>query len=166
MPPKRLGLVQEKRMGVWPLPGGVDKYADTVYKCLDFIATTAPTYEELMKWFVDTYPGVKGGRSTEGYVYNIKDVLFLAQESETKRFELTKEGMECRRTKDPELLFRILDTRDAGISEILEILRTGPLGITDINNQLRSRLRKNWATDNQTFFRVNWLMSLGKLKRQ
>ncbi len=152
-------------MGIWPLPGGVDKYAETLEKCLSYVSNEAPRFDDLMKWFVGTFPGVKGGRSTEGYVYTVTDLLALAEESADERIRLTKEGLEYVRTRDRDYLFKILDSRVAGISEILEFLRSGPLQLSELNLQLKSRLKKDWATDNQTFFRVAWLMSLGKVKR-
>ena len=158
-------MKEEKRMGVWPLPGGVDKYAETLEKCLAYVLNEEPKFEDLMKWFVTNFPGVKGGRSTQGYVYTVTDVLSLAEEGSGQRIHLTREGSEYVKTKDRDYLFRILDSRVAGISDILDILKSGPLGLSDLHGQLKSRLKKDWATENQTFFRVAWLMSLGKVKR-
>ncbi len=143
----------------------MDKYAETLLRCLEYISNASPTQDELKRWFLETFPQLKGGASVDQYIYSVTEQLSVAEEDQDGRLRPSKEGKQYLTSRDPDVMYGVLDSKIAGISDIVEILRNGPLTLSELHLKLRTLLNKDWESSNQTFFRVNWLISLGKVER-
>lgn len=79
----------EKRAGIWPLPGGVRSYMDTLQALLGHIDEAAPTRDELYARLADQW-GATGLASCKAHV-NLLRYLGLVDEAEAG-FSLTERG--------------------------------------------------------------------------
>lgn len=147
-----------KLRGLRFLPGGTDKYVDTLMKCLEFVKDESPDKERLRQWFYEGFPRVKGERAVDGYIRVAKDQFGLIKQ-EGGRFVLTENGKEFLETRNPRLLFQILGERIDGVHDILQLLSVKPCSLLEVDSALRTRF--GWKTHFQTFYRLGWLQSLG-----
>jgi len=150
-------------MGLWPLPGGKDKYIETALACLSFVNENNPTYDEFRKWFVDKYH-LSGGKSTDGYIYVITSQIPLIEERDG-RLTLTNHGKQYLQTRNARVFYELLDKEIAGIEDILSMLYAEPASTSKIHRNLVSKLNPRWKTTAPTLWRVNWLLSLGLVRK-
>lgn len=153
----------EKRLGIWPLPGGVREFKSTLDALLGRIVDEplddASFAALLGKEYEVTGPtAIKGYRaflSNAGLASYVGGVLTLAPE-----------GRDYLLRRDPVHLFSILNERFAGLLEMLVIAETqGRISLVRAHDLLVALLGTSWTTRNQTSFRRNWLLSLGALDR-
>jgi len=158
--------LSQKVLSLWPLPGGVDSYFNTLLVCLEFVGKNNPDRSALRKWFVNTYR-LTGKKTVDGYIYVVEAILHLIRE-ENGGFSLTNDGKDVLETKSKSKMFDILNLRVAGISELLALLRDKPHLEDELHESLQSRLASQgarWKTKAQTVFRIHWLKNLGMISK-
>lgn len=142
------------------LPGGNGAYIDTLRKCLGFVKQGVPAKEDLISWFQDNY----GSQSPQVNLSYLRIVTNLQLVHESRdRFLLTELGERFLSTGDNNIVFRQLDQRYTGISDIPKILSEGSLTFDKLCFGLRKRIGAEWKTYKQCGIRLSWLLSLGYL---
>lgn len=154
-----------KRRGLWPLPGGINSYVETLFKILDALRVTPMTKSELSRWLMKTFDQVKSEKTAAGYV-NVPRTIGMTALIDGK-FVLSEAGKGVQSTRDTELLYTVLAANVLGIQEIMELLRNDPEPQTeaDVLAFLKENLGVEWTTFAQINFRLLWLMNLGKVTR-
>ncbi len=154
-----------KRRGLWPLPGGINAYVETLYQILDALHATPMTKSELSRWIMETFPQVKSEKTAAGYV-NVPRTIGTTT-LEDGKYVLTDNGQKVQSTRSSEFLYTVLAANVLGIEEIMELLRNAPAAQTeaDVMAFLKENLGVEWSTFAQVNFRLLWLMNLGKITR-
>ena len=155
-----------KRRGLWPLPGGIDAYVDTLFQILDALYSAPMTKLELVRWIMTTFPQVKSEKTASGYV-NVPRAIGTTTIVDGK-FILTEEGKRVQQSKDKEVLYQVFARNIMGIEEIMEFLKTDvvPQTEADVMAFLKENLGVEWTTFAQVNFRLLWLVNLGKVRRE
>ncbi|WP_437599085.1 AAA family ATPase [Sorangium sp. So ce590] len=153
-----------RRDGIWPLPGGVRHYKQTLDTLLSELRDRRLPEAEFFALLRDRYEAT-GEAARRGYI-NLLLYLGVVRLSDD-RLELTPEGESYLEDPQPRALFERLHATYTGFLEILIIAKTlGRMDTTSARNLLTALLDKDWRTDNQVSFRRNWLLSLGATERQ
>jgi hypothetical protein len=153
-------MAVEKYQGFWPLPGGIERFVDTLQKALIFIKENRPSEEELSQWFVKNYPTVSGSGSTRGYIRVTLRHSGLVDHDKKSHF-LTKAGEEYLAKPDNIQLFKILDENVLGFRDTLEIIADREPEMRQLAEALSKRLNLGWQSAAQPYWRLNWLRSMG-----
>jgi hypothetical protein len=151
----------KKRRGLRFLPGGADKYVDSLTRCLEFVKSEGPDEAGMKHWFFKSFPQTRGEKAVMGYVNMIANQLGLIK-TEHGRFVLSSDGEKFLSTRDNVFLFQVLDQRVNGVSEVLRLIET-PKSFSEIDSALRARF--GWKTRAQAYYRVSWLQSMGYIAR-
>lgn len=154
-----------KNRGIWPLPGGIYSYVDTLFAALDAVATNSFKLRDLARWFMRTFEQVKSEKTAMGYA-NVPRSIGLTK-TENGKVVLTPDGWAVQKSKDKQLLFDVFSKNILGVDEIMEFLRTSdePQTEADVLSFLKENLAIGWTTFAQVNFRLLWLVNLGKLRR-
>ncbi len=59
---------ERKYQGIWPLPGGIDAYAQSAKTMLRFIAENEPDSKSFKDWMMEAFPSVRSERTIGGYM--------------------------------------------------------------------------------------------------
>ncbi|WP_437854487.1 AAA family ATPase [Sorangium sp. So ce363] len=162
--PARRPSADARRDGVWPLPGGVRHYKQTLDTLLSELRDRRLPEAEFFALLRDRYE-VTGDTARQGYV-NLLLYLGLVRLSDD-RLELTPGGESYLENPRPQALFERLHETYTGFLEVLVIANAlGRMDTTNARNLLTELLEKDWRTSNQVSFRRNWLLSLGATERQ
>lgn len=145
-----------KRLGI--LPGGADRYVDTLRKCLEFVREKNPSKEELSKWFKKAFRS-KSGRAPRDYMYTIKSLQLIVEVN--NRVLLTDISKEFLETYESKLVYQQLDTNYLGIHDLLQLLYKEPQKLDEISLFLNDKIGTTWQEGKQWEIRLNWLRSLG-----
>ena len=154
-----------KRRGLWPLPGGIDAYVNTLFMALNKIGDSSIHRPELVKWFMKEFPKVKSEKTANGYVNVLRSIGMT--KSMDGKFKLTTDGKHVFETKDCDVLYLVIAKNILGIEEIVEFLKTAeePQSEANVMNFLKENLGVEWTTFAQVNFRLLWLVNLGKVRR-
>jgi len=147
----------KKRRGLRFLPGGADKYVDSLIKCLEFVKGETPDEAVLKRWFFEHFPQTHGEKAVKGYINMITDQLGLIKVEHGKHV-LTNDGEKFLSSRDNRFLFQVLNQRVNGLSELLGLVESPKL-FSEINAVLKARF--GWKTGAQTYYRLGWLQSMG-----
>jgi predicted type IV restriction endonuclease len=157
-------LSSEKFKGIWPLPGGVTKYIDTLTRILKKIQETNPTFEELLKWFMLEYK-LSGEKTPRSYLDYIKRFRFFKRNGE--RLSLTEEALKFLESGNYNIVYEVLNNAVLGLDDILSWLSEEPLSEDEIHERLVKKYNLiSWKKTAQTYFRLGWLMSLRYVERK
>lgn len=143
------------RLGI--LPGGFKQYVTTLQKCLEYIQQNNLTQEQLVQWFLRTFPS--SGSIARDSVFTIRH-LQLIMESASK-FYLSEVAKSFLETRDKRTLYQQLDTNFIGIHDIITLLYKQPLALDEICSYLRVTCEKKWQKATQCRIRIYWLRGLG-----
>jgi hypothetical protein len=156
----------EKNSALWPLPGGIFSYVESLFAALDAVATNNFTKRDFVRWFMKTFEQVKSEKTANGYA-NVPRSIGLIR-LENSRVRLTPDGASVQRSRDRSVLFEIFAKNILGIEEIIEFLKNadGPQTEADVFNLLKENLGVEWTTFAQVNFRLLWLVNLGKVTRK
>lgn len=157
-------LKSGKHKGLWPLPGGTTSYIKTLYRIINKIKVSDPTFEELLSWFKREYnlTGEKTPRSM--FQYLIRFGFFTELDN---KIILSKDSEEFLRTKENSIVYNMLNNSVLGIEDSLILLyKYKELYLTKINKWFVEKYNVNWTTNAQVSFRINWLRSLGYVERK
>lgn len=149
-----------KKLGVWPLPGGVTAYFTTALAWLAFIREQSPS-DAAMRAFMRERYEVTGSTSAKGYLDVLRNLGWATLTSSGWR--LTPRGEEILRTRSTELAWSDLTEKFAGFEETLAILQRGPTTMSALREELNRTLNTTWEKNGQPTFRANWLRSLGRI---
>lgn len=148
---------------IWPLPGGSQKYADTLFRLLGMIVQENPTQEDVAEWFVREFPNVKSKRTTRGYLQVLRGMGLVRYEGEA--ILVTSAGAELAASESLDDLRRVLEMRILGMTEIEELLQKGPAAVGEIHRFLLDHLGLSWRTTAQTEWRLAWLECVGVVEK-
>jgi len=59
---------ENKSRSIWPLPGGIYSYVETLNQLLDRIVDKRSNRDELVNWFVDSFDNVSSKKTANGYL--------------------------------------------------------------------------------------------------
>lgn len=149
-------LNKRRRLGI--LPGGYNKYVDSLRRCLDFVKQNNPTRKQLMGWFSKTFNS-KSEKIIDDYIRTIKS-LHLIKES-NGRFLLSRLGKKFLDTGENSILYQQLEANYVGIYDIIKLLYKEPLTIKEICSSLGEEIEAGWQEPTQYTMRINWLRGLG-----
>lgn len=154
-----------KNRGLWPLPGGVMAYVETLFSLLDAIADGVTKPKALIKWFITNYENVASEKTAYGYI-GVPRVIGLTQ-LKKGQYELTETGKKVRETHNREILYEAMCDNVFGVEEIVAFLKTlkAPQKKDSIKAFLQDNLNVQWSTYAQVDFRLQWLVNLGKIKK-
>lgn len=147
-----------KRSTLGYLPGGKEKYVDSLRKCMEYIKQEHPTQQQLVKWFHDTY-GSQSKNINASYVRTVKS-LKLTEESRGI-FSVNQLGEEFLAKGTSNIGYQQLDQNYIGISDILKILLKDSMALDGVCSLLKKKTGAKWKTAAQCEVRIYWLQSLG-----
>jgi hypothetical protein len=150
-------------LSLWPLPGGRGNFVQALTAMLAFVSENEPTLDEFFDWMMTAFPTVKSRKTAMGYLDVPRSAGLV--EPKVDRLTVTADGAAYLVSQDPEELFRIMAARIAGLEETLARLRRGPCTLPELTTFLNDLLGTEWQTDAQPRWRVMWLESFGKAKR-
>lgn len=159
-------LILEKRMSIWPLPGGIDHYYDSLLDVLNALKDNALSKDAMAKWFKDRYDSVNSEKTIASYMSSIFQNLGLVQFAE-KKYKLTLSAVSFLENPSKDAAFEILNERIFGIEETLSFVENSENPVTDseIRSYLIDNFNVDWSTNAQASFRLLWLWNLGKIQR-
>ncbi|HQQ96768.1 MAG TPA: restriction endonuclease [Cyclobacteriaceae bacterium] len=154
----------EKSRSIWPLPGGIDKYVDTLDKLLEVIKQGTTDKEGLINWVIKNYENVKSEKTTWGYI-NVPKNMGLISFKDGK-CNLTEEGEQYLGTKDLNFLYETISKNILAFDDIYQYLKTvkEPQNEEQILDYLKDNFDIEWSTFAQVNFRLLWLENLKKIK--
>jgi hypothetical protein len=142
---------------LWPLPGGFDKYLDTLNRVLDWVHTNPhASSSEIKSWFRTAY-NLANIETANSYLRSTIGSMGLINMTPTK-ITLTPAGMHYLQNKDKEFLLGRLLTMCLAVWEVLDaVRRIGPANPHDVHKELKHQFNK-WESDNPFVWRLNWLL--------
>lgn len=160
--------VQEtrKQNSIWPLPGGVDSYVETLNKLLEEIQSSPREKKQLVKWFITNFENVTSENSAASYV-NVAKLMGLVYIKNTK-FYLSEIGSRYFETRDKETLYQTIIDNIIAVEEIYEFLKSSdkPQSEKAIHEYITDSLNLNWQSYAQISYRLLWLLNLDKIKKE
>lgn len=161
----RKSITSDKNRSIWPLPGGIDSYIDTLDKFLQAIIDGFNTKPKLVEWYMNNFENVQSEKTAASYVFVPKSMGLI--DVVDGKYILTDDGMRYFKSKDLELLYKIISKNIFAFDEIIEYLKTSkePQTPSDILNYLKENFDIGWTTYAQTNFRLLWLINLQKVEK-
>ena len=159
-------VVSEKNLSIWPLPGGTDKYIDTLNKFLEAVNKGTNTKHSLVEWYKKTFESVKSDKTAEGYIFVPKSMgLIVIQNG---KYFLSEDGKVYLESKNLDILYKTISKNLFAFDEIVEYLKTikVPKTESEILNYLKENFNIEWTSYAQTNFRLTWLINLNKIKKE
>ena len=162
--------MSEKYASDLPLPGGVEQYFDTLVTLLRRANDQPMNHEQLTETITEVCPNASKSTAIGMYISLISRMGLWSLKDDV--FKLTSEGHVVleKTDNDPTAARRlILESKIqsvAGYDSVFRSLEQGPVSFDVIDSQLKSQLKANWKSKNQTMFRLNWLRSLGYVIRE
>lgn len=156
----------EKKKAIWPLPGGIDHYYESLLEILKALKEKSMSKETLIKWFKTRFENVNSDKTIMSYMSNIFANLGLVQFA-GKSYKLTALAEELLVKPSKEKVFDIIKERIFGIEEAMSLFETSaePVSDKDLCDYLVENYNVNWTTNAQASFRLLWLWNLDKVKR-
>lgn len=155
----------EKSRSIWPLPGGIESYVETLNEFLNQVSNGNNTKKGLIKWYLDNFTNVTSEGTTQGYI-NVPKYMGLTH-FEKGIYSLTSEGKKYFTSKSKEQLYEIIAKNILAFDDIYEYLKTSstPLKEEEILNYLKDNFDIQWTTFAQVNFRLLWLINLDKITK-
>lgn len=156
---------QIKSRSLWPLPGGLNSFVDTLNEFLESISDGKKTKKDIIKWCLNKYENVNSEATAQGYLNVPKNMGLIA--FEVGKYSLTEDGAAYYSTKDKEMLYEIITKNILAFGDIYEYLKTvsAPLSEDDILTYLKENFDIEWTTFAQVNFRLLWLINLNKISK-
>ncbi len=154
-----LGDAPRKALGIWPLPGGVRQYKQTLDALLEWFSQEPRSDEDFRSLMLERFEA-PGKQSVPAYLTLIRRLGFLVERD--GRYSLSGAGTDYLRERSPLVLFDALADKYVGILEMIVIVDAGvATSLRATNEQLMALIDHRWETTTQASFRRNWLLSLG-----
>lgn len=154
---------ENKNRSVWPLPGGIYSYVETLDSLLEKILNSKSSREDLVSWFVKSFDNVSSRKTANGYLNVPKNMGLI--DFNNGVCMLTESGREYFESKDLELLFNIISSNILAFEEIYELLLNSsePKSDQEILEYVNENFQVDWRTLAQVTFRLLWLINIGKV---
>lgn len=154
----------DKSAALWPLPGGQDKFFETLLEFIDEIGANSPTVDEMAAWVVAHYEKVNKHDLVKSYLrtalYSMGLIAF-----DGEQVLLTESGESLRKSRDRSELLGYLRDNVLGVVELLRRLEEGPMTTAEALDFFKSSLGVEWETENQVRFRLQWLTTCRAVER-
>lgn len=156
-------MLAEKYQSFWPLPGGVESYAETLLRISKFVHDSTPSEETLTKWLL-TFPNVTKEGNVRSYVNTVllHSGLFARDRTGVR---LTEDGEKYLEHPDNTFLFGVLEKNVVGFKAALQVIADNPCDIDTLHKRLVGELKGSgvhWTTAyGQPYWRASWLRSMG-----
>ncbi len=153
-----------RRAGIWPLPGGVRSYADTLLALVNAIGEAEPMSIPDFEGLLEERYDVTGTRARKGYRQTIRGIGFVTEEDD----ELTVSEAGRAWLENPTRLatFAALHRTFTGMLAPLVLSSIEPrLPLKEVHRIVTQVLGMSWKTGTQVYFRRNWILSLGLTER-
>ena len=157
--------VENKSRSIWPLPGGIYSYVETLDLLLDKIENEKCSREDLVNWFVNSFDNVSSTKTANGYL-NVPKNMGLIYFKDGICY-LTDAGKVYYKTKDLEHLFKIISINIVAFEEIYEFLLNSaePKSDQEILDYVSENFDVDWSTLAQINFRLLWLININKVEK-
>ena len=154
-----------KSRSIWPLPGGVNSYVETLINLLRRIESKKSKRDELINWFADNYDNVSSLRTAGGYL-NVPKNMGLIYFDNGFCF-LTEEGEKYLKSQDLEFLYKTISSNILAFEEIHQLLLNSPKPKTDqeLLEYVNENFEVEWSTLAQINFRLRWLINIEKVDK-
>jgi len=159
------GVTTEKAAALWPLPGGQEKYFNTLLHFLDQIGRNSPTVDEMTDWVIENYEKVTKATLVKSYLRTPLYAMGVV-DFDGEQVKLTDEGDKLRKSRSEVDLLVLLKSRILGVEELLAKLAEHPMTLADALTFMRESLKLAWETDAQVKYRVLWLAACGAVERK
>ncbi len=156
---------ENKSRSIWPLPGGIYSYIDTLNQLLDRIVKKKSNRDELIHWFVESFDNVTSKKTATGYLTvpkNMGLIDFIDGDC-----SLTVAGEEYLTNKNLEFLFKTISSNIMAFEEVYQFLVSSPEPKSDqeVLEYIVENFDVNWSTLAQVNFRLLWLINLEKIEK-
>ena len=155
----------KKYASEFPLPGGVERYFETLLRLLCRVRDNPCEHDELADWLRTEFELTSQSAAINAYIDLVKRMgLWTTKDGQLR---LTPDGLtvvEQARTSESAAKRAVIDIklRDVnGYDVLFSYLAGGERTFDELDDNLKQSLRVEWKSKNQTMFRVNWLRSLG-----
>jgi len=158
--------IENKNRSIWPLPGGIYSYVETLYLLLEKINNTKSKRNDLVKWFVESFDNVTSTKTANGYL-NVPKSMGLI-DFKNSICKLTDAGSLYYKSEDLDFLFKTISTNILAFEDIYEFLLSSsePKLDQEILEFVNENFDVNWSTLAQVNFRLLWLINIGKVKKK
>lgn len=156
---------ENKSRSIWPLPGGIYSYIDTLNSLLKRISEKKSTRDDIINWFVESFENVTSKKTANGYLNVPKNMGLI---NFVNGFcELTHAGKEYYKSKNLDFLYETISNNIMAFEEVYEFLKNSPETKTEyeVLEYVVDNFEVNWSTLAQVNFRLLWLINLNKIKR-
>ncbi|RKQ49922.1 HB1/ASXL restriction endonuclease-like protein with HTH domain [Roseivirga pacifica] len=156
---------ENKSRSIWPLPGGVYSYVQTLNQLLDQISQNLNSRENMVDWFIKSYDNVSSIKTANGYLNVPKNMGLI--DFKDGNCILTIAGEEYHKKKDLEFLFETVSSNILAFKEIHQFLLSSDEAKADqeILEYVNENFDVNWSTLAQVNFRLLWLINIGKVEK-
>lgn len=159
----------EKYASEYPLPGGVEQYAETLFTLLRLVGEKPRNPEALVQLFRETCANATGSTAINGYINAIVRMGFWALKDGAYRLTSQGTSLLVQAEDNAQAAYKsVLSAKlakIAGYDFLLKHSLASPQTFDAIDADLKKRLKVTWSSKNQTMFRINWLRSLGYVER-
>lgn len=154
---------ENKSRSIWPLPGGIYSYVETLNLLLDRIKSKDSTRDELVQWFVDSFENVSSHKTANSYLNVPKNMGLI--DFKNGICIITQEGEEFRDNKNLEFLFNTISANILAFEEVHQFLLSSPEPKSDkeVLEYVVENFDVDWTTFAQVNFRLLWLTNIGKV---
>lgn len=156
---------ENKSKAIWPLPGGIYSYVETLDHLLDRIVKVKSTREDLINWFIDSFENVNSKKTANGYLNVPKNMGLI--DFDGGNCILTNDGQKYYTDKDLQFLFKTISKNIIAFEEVYQFLFSSSESKSeqDVLEYIVENFDVNWTTLAQVNFRLLWLVNLGKIER-
>lgn len=148
--------VTRQYKALWPLPGGLENYLETLWEILSKIRESKLTRRELSAWVSKRF---RMGRWTEGALRTC--IIYMSLAVDRGGFlHLTEDGVRFLETRDKRVILNSLYRNIWGIKEMLSWLMEQPMTKEELFERFKS-IGATWKRDGQVGYRLLWLRALG-----
>ncbi len=154
-----------KSRSIWPLPGGIYSYVDTLNLLLDKISLKKYQRSELVRWFISDFNNVSSSKTANGYLNVPKNMGLI--DFIDGIVVLTESGKIYQGNKDIEFLFKTISDHIYVFDEIHKFLlgSSKPKSDQEILEYIVENFDITWSTLAQVTFRLLWLINLRKAEK-
>ena len=155
----------EKKLSVWPLPGGIKNYVNALNNILQAIGSGGMDKAKMVEWFKSSFENVESEKTIYGYLGVLR--VFGLTKLVGSRLELTDIANKYLKRKSKTELFDIINERIFGFDEVLEFIKESnePQSESDVRDYLNNNFEVDWKSTAQTSYRLLWLWNLDLIHR-
>lgn len=160
-----LHVEAKKSKSLWPLPGGVDSYIETLKNILEKVSSGTFSRSALMDWIMEAYESVNSENTASGYL-NVPKAMGLLENREGY-YVLTETGQYYLATQNTEYLYEQIANNILAFDDIRQFLLNTdePQPIEQILAFLKENFDLTWTTLHQVNFRLWWLIAFKKVEK-